>query len=81
MLRTAGYRNSVLEKLLKLFHLQLVVVNPHTSAIIIGVMQVLLIGEHSWWVVALLMVVRPVLALSVLIMGSVMPMPMLALEQ
>jgi hypothetical protein len=36
--------------------------------------------ERSWWVVALLMAARPVLALSILLVGSVLPMPLLALD-
>jgi hypothetical protein len=35
--------------------------------------------EHSWWVVTLLMAARPVLAFSILMVGSVVPTPMLAL--
>jgi hypothetical protein len=42
-------------------------------------MLILLKIERSGWVVALIMAARPVLALSILVMGSVLPLPMLAL--
>jgi hypothetical protein len=42
-------------------------------------MPIQLKRELSWWVVTRIMAARPVLALSILLMGSVLPIPLLAL--
>jgi hypothetical protein len=79
LLKMDGLKHSILDQRLKLFLLLLMDLSRHINALFIGVLLAPLIGVRSWWVVALLLA-RPVLALSILVMGLVMPMPVLALD-
>jgi hypothetical protein len=79
LLKMDGLKHSILDQRLKLFLLLLMDLNRHINAIIIGVILTPLKREPSWWVVALIRAARPVLAISILVMELVMPMPMLAL--
>jgi uncharacterized membrane protein YadS len=79
LLKMDGLKHSILDQRLKLFLLLLLDLSRHINAIIIGVILTPLKRERSWWVVALIVAAGPVLALSILLMGLVMPLPMLAL--
>jgi hypothetical protein len=79
LLKMDGLKHSILDQRLKLFLLLLLDLSRHINAIIISVNLTPLKRERSWWVVALILAARPVLAISFLILGLVMLMPMLAL--
>jgi uncharacterized membrane protein YadS len=79
LLKMDGLKHSILDQRLKLFLLLLMDLNRHINAIVIGVILTPLKRERSWWVVALIMAAKSVLALSLLLLGLVMPLPMLAL--
>jgi uncharacterized membrane protein YadS len=79
LLKMDGLKHSILDQRLKLFLLLLLDLSRHINAIIIGVILTPLKRERSWWVVALVLAARPVLTISILVMGLVLPMPMLAL--
>jgi hypothetical protein len=79
LLKMDGLKHSILDQRLKLFLLLLMDLSRHINAIIIGVILTSLKIELSWWVVALIMAAWPVLAISVLVLGLVVPLPLLAL--